>query len=402
MKKILLVTSMVMFSTLVIAQWTDQTSNTSQDLNDVFFLDASNGWAVGRNGALVSTTNGGTVWAAENSATSKDLNDVFMVNSTTGYAVGDNGTVIKYSGSGTWTALTSGTTLDLFGVHFIDANTGWISGDFGRIMMTTNGGSSWTTQVNNSMYTNLFNDIFMLSANEGWAVGTTGRILKYNGSNWSNVTSGITTELLGVYFSSSNFGFAVGKNSQILYYNGTAWSTHNSGLTSYNIHNVHIISSSLAYAATSDGFGGAGIILKYNGSVWSTDYQFSGIGTEIFYGICFPNSSKGFAVGAGGLIKTFGSSSGVVEILNVQDVSISPNPIITEGVVNFSVSNPENLKVSLVDVVGREVLIISNVAEYDQGNHSILIGADKLTSGVYMLKISGLSGTATIEKLIVQ
>ena len=153
MKKQLLMFAFLALCTGSYAQWANQNSNTTQDLNDTYFIDNNTGWAVGRNGALVYTSNGGTTWAAQNSATIKDLNDIFMVNATTGYAVGDNGTVIKFNGTA-WSALTSGTTLDLFGVHFVDANTGWISGDYGRIMMTTNGGTSWTTQVNNSTYTN--------------------------------------------------------------------------------------------------------------------------------------------------------------------------------------------------------------------------------------------------------
>ena len=39
--------------------WTLQNSNTSNTLHDIFFLDNNNGWAVGANGAILHTINGG-------------------------------------------------------------------------------------------------------------------------------------------------------------------------------------------------------------------------------------------------------------------------------------------------------------------------------------------------------
>ena len=377
------------------AQWTNQTSGTSDDLNDVHFIDDNTGWAVGRFGALVTTTNGGSTWSAQNSATSYDLNDVYMVSSGIGYAVGDHGTVVKYTGSSTWATLTSGTTLDLFGVHFINASTGWISGDYGRIMMTTDGGATWTTQVNNSTYTNLFNDIYMLSSNEGWAVGTNGKILKYDGTNWSTITSGTNNELLGVNFSSSNNGFAVGKGSTILFYNGSSWTTSNSGLTSYNINNVYIISQNAAYAATSDGFGGTGKILKYNGSTWSADYTYTGIGTEIFYGVYFPSVNKGYVVGAGGMIKTTGSgSSGINDVHNDNsDVTLYPNP--ANEKVFIEIAEYKNAVAEIFNLKGQLLQSIPLCSS------QTTIKTDNLASGIYFVQIKNSEGMA-VRKLVKQ
>ena len=50
------------------------------------------------------------------------------------------------------------------------------------------------------------------SATDVFAVGRRGTILHYNGSNWSPMTSGTTTDLVDVWGSSSNDVFAVGDN----------------------------------------------------------------------------------------------------------------------------------------------------------------------------------------------
>jgi photosystem II stability/assembly factor-like uncharacterized protein len=42
------------------SSWTLQNSNTNNTLNDIFFIDNNNGWAVGQNGTIVHTNNGGT------------------------------------------------------------------------------------------------------------------------------------------------------------------------------------------------------------------------------------------------------------------------------------------------------------------------------------------------------
>ncbi len=48
------------------------------------------------------------------------------MDATTGYAVGDNGTILKTTdGGANWTAQTSGTTNNFFSVSFpVDAHTG--------------------------------------------------------------------------------------------------------------------------------------------------------------------------------------------------------------------------------------------------------------------------------------
>lgn len=71
------------------------------------------------------------------------LNDVFFVNAAVGWAVGNSGTMLKTNDGGTtWQLQNSGTKSDLFNVQFIDAQHGWIRDEFG-IFMTVDGGNTW-------------------------------------------------------------------------------------------------------------------------------------------------------------------------------------------------------------------------------------------------------------------
>ena len=400
-KKLLFALAIIIGPVSANAQWTDQNSSISNDLQDIHFLDNNNGWAVGRQGKIVYTTNGGGTWTSQNSGTTNDLNDVFMVNTSCGFAVGDGGKVLKYNGS-SWSTIDISYSQDMFGVHFLDATTGWISGDWGRIMMTTDGGTSWTTQVNNTMYSNCFNDLHMISSSDGWAVGTTGRILHYNGTNWSNVVSGTTETLNCVSFSSATNGFIGGESSTMLFCNGSSVSTYGTDLpdNSFHIYGVVTLGNSLAYAATSAGFGGGGIILKYNGSTWAVDYEYTGMGTELFTGIDFPSTSKGFAVANSGIIKTYGSggTSGLNEDETDLETSIYPNPFSQQFLVTVVVEKNETTTVQLLDIAGKVVAELANEA-ISQDELKIEYDAAQLQAGVYFVKVTSGSKTSMVKVL---
>jgi hypothetical protein len=54
-------------------------------------------------------------------------------------------------------------------------------------------------------------------------VGSGGLILHYDGTSWSEMTSG-TSSLSGVWGTSSSDIFAVGYDGTIVHYDGTGWS----------------------------------------------------------------------------------------------------------------------------------------------------------------------------------
>lgn len=135
------------------------------DFRGVFFIhtyeDESVGWVVGEGGAIYKITGTAVAgptpvawnwtWTAQNSNTGVDLYDVVFVDANNGYAVGNDGVVVKTTNGGTtWTVITGG-TLDTFNaVSFTpDGQVGVAVGDNGRVVRTVNGGASWTPFTNN-------------------------------------------------------------------------------------------------------------------------------------------------------------------------------------------------------------------------------------------------------------
>src|SRR3990172_9007873 len=94
------------------------------------------------------------------------------------------------------------------------------------------------TQVHASpATTSNLNALVILNPNNGWAVGNGGTVLHFDGSFWSVIASGTTSDLLGVSFGppsspTSNAGFAVGGSAGTavaIYRSDVTWSSVSSG-----------------------------------------------------------------------------------------------------------------------------------------------------------------------------
>ena len=66
----------------------DQPTNIPDILEDIFFIDANNGWVVGENGIILHTTNGGDSWGIQTSGTEEKLLSVSFADSAVGWIVG--------------------------------------------------------------------------------------------------------------------------------------------------------------------------------------------------------------------------------------------------------------------------------------------------------------------------
>jgi hypothetical protein len=97
--------------------WTVLSSGTINYLYSVYFTDSNTGYAVGDLGTILKTSNAGTTWTALSSGTteilksvyfpeaytpgiSSHLSSVHFTDANTGYAVGDNGTILKTTNGG--------------------------------------------------------------------------------------------------------------------------------------------------------------------------------------------------------------------------------------------------------------------------------------------------------------
>ena len=131
-------------------------------LRAVHFTDEGRGWAVGGNGALLATSDGGATWQTRPRPTADTLRDVFFVDQSTGWLVCERNVFALKSdaesrsyllrtadGGESWSRVEL--TKDepgvlLARVAFADASRGWVFGEMGALYSTRDGGRSWSRQ----------------------------------------------------------------------------------------------------------------------------------------------------------------------------------------------------------------------------------------------------------------
>lgn len=381
-----------------------------EDWHGISLLSASEGWIVATAGATASTLarRGATGYTLliSNVPSTVNLNAVYMLSATDGFAVGDGGTVVRWNGS-VWNALTSPIAApnSLRGVWLASTADGWAVGDVGNILHWNGvawnyyqtspvatrlnaihgssssqiwavgndpdgagaglpvivrwiGGPAWTAVSPPGIANNInLTGVFTISTNLAFAVGGGGTMLKWDGSIWGSIPSGTTNALNATWWSSSTEGWAVGSagtvvhctgagpacatetsgvsvqlndvqaltstnvwavgnSSTIIHRDATGWHNVPSGLSStQNLTSLYMVSSNEGWAVGIDD-GTAPILLFWDGLTWTRVYPIptqprAGSGNDDLKAVWMVASQDGWAVGQAGLILRFGPISGV-------------------------------------------------------------------------------------------
>lgn len=249
----------------------NQTTNTSLKINDIFFITASKGWAVGNGGLILSTNNGGQTWAQSFVSNSAALRAIFFLNEQTGWVAGMGGTLYKTTNGGvswslqsvygvynydtinavfftdanngwvavsnrwfykttnggiSWNLVGGGGSSEMIDVFFANQSNGWILTD-GFVRKTTDGGWTWNDILIENRISNHNRDFFFLNSNEGWIVGDNGYITHTTdgGLSWQSQLSNTNIRLNKIFFINNKEGWIVGENGMLLYTNdgGSFW-----------------------------------------------------------------------------------------------------------------------------------------------------------------------------------
>ncbi|MCX6834906.1 MAG: YCF48-related protein, partial [candidate division Zixibacteria bacterium] len=185
--------------------------DTTINLRDIVFADASHGWAMGGQGRVIYSIDSGKIWTLQSTPTSFALSGAVFLDTQTGWISGDHGTILHTGDGGqTWVAQSSGTILDLRAICFVDSQHGWAVGSGGTILGTANGGATWTMRADVGDV--LLVDVAFVDQQLGWVVGLNGSIYRTDdgGSLWVRQSSGTTSGLTQVFFLDGNLGWAVG------------------------------------------------------------------------------------------------------------------------------------------------------------------------------------------------
>lgn len=278
--------------------WQPVDSPTSNFLEDISMLSATDGWAVGNNGTTLHWN--GSSWQNIASPTQYNLSGVFMLAPNDVWAVGgwdpvsqSEVSIILHWDGNTWQIVPTPTTLPLSSIYMISSTDGWaVGGKWGESVIIHWDGTVWTTMPSPVPSPALLIDVDMLSSTNGWAVGNFGTILHWDGSTWQLVPSPTALYIISIDMISETDGWAVGginTTGEILHWDGNSWQ-----LVPATI-NRELASVSMASATDGWAVGRFGAELLYWDGVSWTNFS----SPVIAAGIDMISSSDGWAVGYG-------------------------------------------------------------------------------------------------------
>lgn len=356
--------------------WTNGNPNPGVITGDVYnieALDANTAWCTTSPGAtfIYKTTNGGTNWTqVYTEASPSFINAIKMVTPLNGYATGD-------PVAGTW-----------------------------RILTTVDGGSTWTNLPtapagtgdgrNNCLQVTLPNIWF--GTGQGTVVRSTNA-----GLTWTtSPTTPLTTQVLGIRFNSATLGVVGGASMVRTTDGGATWTAVTIGGTG-NISGID--GSGNEFFAVR----GTGLYRSTDGGVtWGAAFH-TAVGTGADLKIApDPNGCfVGWSVAtAGNIAKIVGNPVGIVvnnnEIPNSYALQQNyPNPFNPTTNIKFSVPSTGLVKLTVFDVLGREVATLVNEV-MPAGNYTSDFNAASLSSGVYFYSLESGDFKQTKKMLLVK
>ena len=365
--------------------------------------------AVGVDGAIIKTIDGGINWEKINSGTNATLFSISFANDTIGFAAGHTGntpTILKtIDGGASWFSSSSGVVGGLESVYFTDPENGYVAGggvgvgwdDNGAVHKTTDGGATWTHVLTRGFY----------CVNAYFSSPDTGFVLTFHlnpsvygrkyeiskttdgGVSWNHYLIGEIDEVgvRAVSLPDNNTGYAACEGGIIFKTTdgGVTWAEL-AFITEKHLYSAFFTDINTGYIV------GEGVILETNdgGATW---YQDTTV-TEYLSSVHFPSADTGYIAGDNGtILKT--TSSGVS--------GINKHEIINSHF-NFY-PNPSKHKITLETTLNGETqLLIFNLNGQQMMERKFLdsnleIDISKLPAGIYFVKIQNRNNIE-VKKLI--
>jgi photosystem II stability/assembly factor-like uncharacterized protein len=180
---------------------------TSKPLYGIDMVSVAEGWAVGDDGDVLHTVDGGASWEHQDAVVDGAWWAVRFLDSLHGWVVG-NGARYTDDGGQTWRIASGGGG---YAVDFADLSNGWSVTSGGTVYRSTDGGRSWDW-IGPVGTTENLSAVDFVSKQRGWVVGAGGTILRTTdgGATWSQQDSPTAAWLSGVSFVSASEGWAAG------------------------------------------------------------------------------------------------------------------------------------------------------------------------------------------------
>lgn len=422
----------LLWSPAIFAQleWTMISTPNDETLNDVTFVNEQVAYAVGMNGTILKSSDGGETFVLQNTREGFNLNAVFAIDDQNVWVVGENSLIYRTTDGGTtWTWENTEFPSTLIDVYFMDENKGFLvyddldDDDRLKIVTTEDGGMTWdavnlpqdidlptgTVEVTSYQHRT---EINFPTPEVGYLCFTQGLLKSEDGGqNWnfqvveSQEDYGLTGSFpVALDFIDAENGIVVSPFQSAIGYtlDGASRLTMTDETHEFGGYDVKYLSADDAYVVGDLDY--AIYHLTNNGASVATQFFVSNPepaidSTRRFYGVDFWSPELGIAIGGNGRIARFAMTvSSSNKEVNDLPIDIYPNPV--QGQLNIRL--PQELDASIehirfINHLGQPVQVESSL------NGSIWqFHTSQLATGMYYLAIQTTEGQTLNRKIIVQ
>lgn len=359
------------------AGWQTVTTGVNENLNSVYFIDNTTGYAVGDSGWVVKITVSGTTYSysSKQMTGTPNLRDVIFPSSKEGYVVGDNGSIYKTINEGdTYTKLT------------LPAAIGTATIECGSFSGTRRAFTAWTGSASYLFYSEDSGTTFTapieipgfevhgvaLTSTATWEWGKISNANQYGLVRDSSILvfpeNQTDKKVNNIYILPSGAAVAVGDSGVLLTKEADAasntWKIVQTGLSN-NLNSSSFVSSSIGWIVAD----GGKIYYTKNGGTSFYEYPDSNLNlsTTKFRDISI------YTLGTVAYAYAVGDSGKMVTLASPSISGISPNSRKQGWVGTVEVTGAEFLNPLTVQITGEGMTVFSSTAESASKLSSIII-----------------------------
>lgn len=206
------------------ATWKQASVPVSSDLTAVYFVSDKRGWAVGHDGVILTTDDGGEKWTLQ--LDGRRANDLALTYIEQKAQANPNSADLKALVDEAKRNKELGADKPFLDVWFADANTGYVVGAYNLIFRTKDGGKTWEPLIDQTENPKFLN-LYAIRPAEGtlYIAGEGGLVLRQDPA--TQQFKAVKTPYAGSYF-----GVAGDKNSVLVFgLRGNAYRSEDSGKT---------------------------------------------------------------------------------------------------------------------------------------------------------------------------